>query len=99
MVLNRFACLPALPALVLLAARTVPCPALEPSHVLGPEIPGAANSAGHLQVMTTLTNCDRAEQIRQQGGTPLPNPPSAAQCAEADRRSRSEQEYQLVQPQ
>lgn len=99
MVLSRAARL-ALPCgLAMLAACTVPSPAPAPSHVLGPEMQGAANSPGHLRMATTLARCARADQQRQQGEAVRPAPPKPEQCAQAGRMSRSEQEYKLAQPQ
>lgn len=81
------------------AACTVPRPAAAPTHVVGPQTHGAANSLAHLEIMTMLSRCARADQQRQQGGLAPADAPTAAQCAAAERMSRSEAEYQLAQPQ
>lgn len=99
MVLSRPALLPVFGGLAMLAACTVPSPAPAPTHVLGPDVQGAANSRDHLGMATTLSRCARADQQRQQGEQVRPTPPTPEQCAEAERMSRSEQEYQLAQPQ
>lgn len=80
-------------------ACTVPSPAPAPTHPLGPEMQGASNSPKHLQIGRTLSQCARADQQRQQGGPAAEPAPSAEQCAEADRLSRSPMEYELTQPQ